>query len=216
MAALAVRALAAVSDESSPRLECPCCYCCASPLPVLSSSWRDACGFCSQPVIRSFISFDQLPIVEFFLEDNITHDNATKLLKVRPFNGNSMSPGESIQHKAESNPAHWRATLQRLFLISNSRSKPGQLHANENTLSNLQARQIIIESSPGVKQRRYFYVIDPSLEIYQCSSCSHFFDQEEWDVAVLKEGFCPFCRSSGPASPTWTFPGSKDSSGQPT
>ena len=63
VAALIVRARAAVSDDSAARLECISCYRCASRLSVVSSSWKDVCNVCSQPIIRSFISFDQLPIV---------------------------------------------------------------------------------------------------------------------------------------------------------
>ncbi|KAI5069141.1 hypothetical protein GOP47_0015442 [Adiantum capillus-veneris] len=163
VAALAVRARAAVSDESSPRLECPCCYCCGSPLPVVSPSWKDECSLCLQPVIRSFVSFEQLPIVEFFLEEGITHETAKKLLKARPCNISS----ERLHHQngKQPNEGHWRTMLHSQFCVSSTRTKHGPLRANEQTLTSLQSRQ--------------------------------FFEQEEWDAAVLQEGWCPFCRGLG-------------------
>ncbi|MCO5559215.1 hypothetical protein L7F22_012810 [Adiantum nelumboides] len=195
VAALTVRARAAVSDESSPRLECPCCYCCGSPLPVVSPSWKDECSLCLQPVIRSFVSFEQLPIVEFFLEDGIAHETAKKLLKSRPYN---KSSDRLNQHNGKQpNEGHWRTMLHSQFCVSSSRIKHKPLCANEHTLTSLPSRQIILQDVFNSEQCRYFYMIDPAFAICQCECCNQFFEQEEWDAAVLREGSCSFCRGLG-------------------
>ncbi|KAH7444793.1 hypothetical protein KP509_02G092100 [Ceratopteris richardii] len=195
VAALAVRARAAISDELNPSLECACCYCCGTSLPVASTSWKDECSFCSQPVIRSFVSFEQLPIVEFFLEDGITHETAKKLLRSR----HCRKPSEgSNQHDLKQiSGGQWRTMLHRNFCNSSSRQKPGPLRANEHTLTSLHPRQVIIQDVFMSEQHRYFYMIDPAFFVCQCESCNQFFEQEEWDAAILKEGSCPFCKSSG-------------------
>ncbi|MCO5572874.1 hypothetical protein L7F22_026633 [Adiantum nelumboides] len=195
VAALTVRARAAVSDELSPRLECPCCYCCGSPLPVVSPSWKDECSLCLQPVIRSFVSFEQLPIVEFFLEDGIAHETAKKLLKSRPCNKSSE---RSNQHNGKQpNEGNWRTMLHSQSCVSSSRMKHKPLCANEHTLTSLPSRQIILQDVFNSEQCRYFYMIDPAFAICQCECCNQFFEQEEWDAAVLREGSCPFCRGLG-------------------
>lgn len=60
-ATLIMRGKAHKPDE--PQMDLPMCYACSSPFPMTSSIAKDACGICSQPMFRSFITFDQLPLV---------------------------------------------------------------------------------------------------------------------------------------------------------
>jgi len=41
----------------------------------------DACTFCGHPFLRSFISFETVPLVEFQLHPNLTHTKAMELIK---------------------------------------------------------------------------------------------------------------------------------------
>jgi hypothetical protein len=43
----------------------PYCYRCSSTNPLVSSSKGDACVNCGHPFIRSFATFDPLPLVQF-------------------------------------------------------------------------------------------------------------------------------------------------------
>ena len=91
-------------------------------------------------------------------------------------------------------------------------SKPGPIVATKAMLSNLQASQLLVQTCPAQYERpRYFYAVDPTLAVTQCSSCNHFFEQEEMDLAMLEFGYCPFCGvppSSLPASNTVSLPSS--------
>ena len=42
---------------------------------------NDCCTFCGHPFIRSFISFETIPLVEFQLNSNLTHGKAMTLIK---------------------------------------------------------------------------------------------------------------------------------------
>jgi intraflagellar transport protein 122 len=49
---------------------------------ALLSPIGDKCSVCGHPFIRSMISFETLPIVEFEISENITHEQALDLLKI--------------------------------------------------------------------------------------------------------------------------------------
>ena len=131
--------------------------------------------------------------MEFFLEDGITHENAIKLMASNPYNLKAKHVEESGRLPKQT---QWTTILQNHLFVSNPKLKLGPLLANEVTLKSLQTRQVIIQKASNMQQARYFYVIDPTFAAHQCSSCNHFFEQEEWDAAVLKEGCCPFCRKN--------------------
>jgi intraflagellar transport protein 122 len=128
------------------------------------------------------------------LEDGIAHEKAVKLMGSKPYNLQHNKHLEESERNSK--PAQWTTVLQNHLFVSNSKLKLGPLLANETTLRSLQTRQVIMQnsSSSGQRQQRYFYIIDPTFAAHQCSLCNHFFEQEEWDAAVLKEGCCPFCR----------------------
>lgn len=45
---------------------------------------HDACTSCGAPIVRSFATFEPLPVVEFELADGITEDEAAALLASEP------------------------------------------------------------------------------------------------------------------------------------
>jgi hypothetical protein len=58
------------------------CWRCASPMPLLTP--HDACTSCGAPIVRSFATFEPLPVVEFELADGITDEEASALLASEP------------------------------------------------------------------------------------------------------------------------------------
>ena len=73
-------------------------------------------------------------------------------------------------------------------------SNPGPVVATKAMLSSLDAQQLLVQTCPAQYEGpRYFYAVDPTLAVTQCSSCNHFFEQEEMDLATLEFGYCPFC-----------------------
>ncbi|KAJ1568295.1 hypothetical protein HK405_002985 [Cladochytrium tenue] len=59
------------------------CFACAAPNPLLNSK-GDVCHNCQEPFVRSFYSFEVLPLVEFVLDDGITDDEAAVLIAKEP------------------------------------------------------------------------------------------------------------------------------------
>merc|ERR1740130_832059 len=63
----------------------PVCFRCGATNPLINSTTGgDTCVACGHPFIRSWSSFDHLPLVEFVLEDGISDNEAIKLLKAPP------------------------------------------------------------------------------------------------------------------------------------
>lgn len=81
-------------------------------------------------------------------------------------------------------------------LISTSTTN-GTIEVGAATLSRLEKSQVIVQqpiSTTGLY--RYFFIADPSLAVCQCPYCTHFYEQVEWDMAMLEDGVCPFCRNT--------------------
>ena len=75
-----------------------------------------------------------------------------------------------------------------------SSSSPGSIQATVAMLTNLPPSTVMVQTCDlQYEKPRYFLVVDPSFPLTQCLSCHHFFEQEEWDLATLEEGCCPFC-----------------------
>jgi intraflagellar transport protein 122 len=67
----------------------PVCYRCGSTNPLLNPftskfAKADVCTNCGHPFVRSFISFDVLPLVEFVPEKSIPDDEAIELIRQPP------------------------------------------------------------------------------------------------------------------------------------
>merc|ERR1711871_944964 len=58
----------------------PVCYRCGTTNPLISRN----CVACGHTFVRSYCSFDVLPLVEFVLDDGITDSEATKLIAAAP------------------------------------------------------------------------------------------------------------------------------------
>lgn len=57
----------------------PLCYRCSMPNPLLSTI-GNVCMHCRQPFVFSFSSFEVLPLVEFFLDTDISDEEAVRLI----------------------------------------------------------------------------------------------------------------------------------------
>lgn len=93
---------------------------------------------------------------------------------------------DNNSHNIE-NPFH----LGQELLLSSS---PGSIQATLAMLTNLPPSRVMVQTcNLQYEKPRYFLLVDPSFPLTQCLSCHHFFEQEEWDLATLEEGCCPFC-----------------------
>ncbi|CAM6125866.1 unnamed protein product [Calypogeia fissa] len=193
IATMVARGRADCQNETQLLLYMPFCYCCSAPFPLRSSSCENICSMCLQPVFRSFLTFQQLPLVEFVLEAGSTHEEAVKIISAK-------QPRNSVDPNGRPTFVHDEGTKKRVLsdlLEISTFLGQGLMRISKATLTTLPKGQVMIQTcSKGLLPPRYFLAVDPDFAIFQCTSCSHFFEQEEWDLFNLREGTCPFCKES--------------------
>lgn len=67
----------------------PMCYRCSTYNPLIGEA-NNICSHCHQPFVHSFVSFEVLPLVEFYLESDISDDEAVRLIQA-PIEDNNSS-----------------------------------------------------------------------------------------------------------------------------
>uniref|UniRef100_A0AAF5PHL4 Intraflagellar transport protein 122 homolog n=3 Tax=Wuchereria bancrofti TaxID=6293 RepID=A0AAF5PHL4_WUCBA len=145
----------------------PMCYRCGISNPLVGTN---ECIHCKTPFILSFVSFEVLPLVEFFVSDDINLEEARQLISVEPPLGQSKNP------------------LQEQMNL-----KTGKVVADRETLLKLERQQVIIAEWPAPFVTRFYYNIIPEISITQCTSCYRMFHADDFEMAYLKTGACPFC-----------------------
>ncbi len=69
------------------------------------------------------------------------------------------------------------------------------IRVDESILRSFHRNEVYIKKwpSPAVKTQFYKSMV-PEAPIILCPSCNRFFDEEEYELAYLQKGHCPFCR----------------------
>lgn len=138
--------------------------------------------------------------MEFVLDEATTHEDAWQILSakqptVRLNSDDSDGKPRSSHHKGR------RATVLDDIPEFGTLLGQGLMRISKATLSAIPKGQVIVQTcSVGLMPPRYFLAVDPNFAIMHCTSCNHFFEQEEWDLRHLREGECPFCKASDASS----------------
>uniref|UniRef100_A0A095BX64 Intraflagellar transport protein 122 homolog n=1 Tax=Schistosoma haematobium TaxID=6185 RepID=A0A095BX64_SCHHA len=158
------------------------CYRCSATNPLLNSL-GNRCINCKEPFLYSFINLEQLPIVEFIPEDNLSYEEVKNYLQKEPSSyrnskdedinnvelNNDFSQTLKISHKQENgllDQDPFMAKLLNSDLISESYS-PVQLDIA--TLKAMSFNEVIIVNNPPLKPRYYKSVL-PDVSITQCTA----------------------------------------------
>eukprot|EP00898_Chlorokybus_atmophyticus_P005973 jgi/Chlat1/6377/Chrsp44S05756 len=185
----------------------PVCYRCGTTNP-LQSTQGDACVTCGQAFQRSFLTFDHLPLVEFVLDPDISDAEAVALIESdAPIGTRRTSNTHGWQEEEHGDAQTLRLDEAADFGMNMEDPFRQQLmtqnqrvSADRAMLASFSRDEIIVLRWPSrALPNQYFRIMDPDASIHLCSHCNHFFEQEEYDLAVLEQDHCPFCRSTGPA-----------------
>jgi intraflagellar transport protein 122 len=202
----------------------PVCYRCSSTNPLLSNRGQggDQCTTCGHPFIRSYVSFEILPLVEFTIADDVTHEEALKLLDEDRVSKKKGSGG--IGKKASSRPAdEERLVLDdqhgadsdddadgdggddgftKLLIDEGAPAAGGAgdykpLVCSRRALRSMRKEEVFVaEHSCAAIPRKYYKSVMSDLPIVMCDSCQHFFHEEDYEFHVLQHQACPFCRTA--------------------
>jgi len=152
--------------------------------------------------VRSFCSFEVLPLVEFALEPSISHEEAMKLVgsdprEVKPNQDRGVEKG-SVQtltiDGGDENDMEDDVFSQQL--LQGVESKTSTITVDRAVLRRMKKQEVFTRPWPtGRTGSQYFKSMIPDIPISSCSHCRHFFHQEDFEFHVSQKKCCPFCRS---------------------
>ncbi|KAK6748591.1 hypothetical protein RB195_001298 [Necator americanus] len=130
------------------------------------------CVHCKTGFEHSFATFEILPLIEFTIDESISTEEATSLIESEPpLNDSNFNPFQNISKKS------------------------GEVCLSRDDLNRLEKGQVIILHLPEPLKTRFLFNQMPSISVSKCPSCNKVFHSDDFEMAVLQEGHCPFCRS---------------------
>lgn len=181
------------------------CYRCMNTNPSLSIT--DVCTYCKHPIIRSFVSFQPLPLVEFEPHSSIPPKKIMQLLNSeipytapktkRGKGGNEWQESLNVEHDQESDDIFVQKVMEWVELqVGQEDYQPVVM--DEVCLGAIPPQEVFImdltAKCPSLP-KKYYRLMIPELDIIMCKACGHFFIQDEYDLVYLETESCPFCLS---------------------
>ncbi|XP_063986829.1 intraflagellar transport protein 122 homolog [Diachasmimorpha longicaudata] len=172
----------------------PLCYRCStfnSLLPANNSS-SNRCIQCGLKFQHSFVMFETLPLVEFELDNAITDEEAERLIE-EPVPSDDNSTVVEDQLTINSN----EADLFTARLIKfDDKSGGTVIKVGRGVLRSMEPSSVLIVKWPEPFKTRYYRNLLTDLQVTFCKSCLRFFHADDYELALLRHGHCPFCRIS--------------------
>ncbi|XP_065066835.1 intraflagellar transport protein 122 homolog isoform X1 [Rhopilema esculentum] len=181
----------------------PICYRCSTTNPLLNNKGNQ-CINCAQPFVHSYIGFEILPLVEFMLEDDIEDEEAIKLIETEALQTNKkdkhkFQQSENMQslrfdefEDAVGEDEDPFSTKVMTFEQGGGEFTPVLI--GRKALKNLNRNEVFIKRWPEPLRYQYYKNIIPDVSIKMCQSCFRMFHTEDFELALLQHGHCPFCR----------------------
>ncbi|XP_022044827.1 intraflagellar transport protein 122 homolog [Acanthochromis polyacanthus] len=187
--------------DSEDLIEGMMCYRCSTNNPLLNNQ-GSVCINCRQPFIYSASSYEVLPLVQFYLEEGITDEEALSLIDLevphidqRDARWQDMDNGELQALRmddglddAEEDPF----TAKMSFEQGGSNFVP--VKVNRSVLRSMSRRDVLIKRWPRPLKWEYFRSLLPDVSITMCPTCFKMFHSEDYELLVLQHNCCPYCR----------------------
>nr|XP_009679431.1 PREDICTED: intraflagellar transport protein 122 homolog isoform X2 [Struthio camelus australis] len=180
----------------------PLCYRCSTNNPLLNNL-GNVCINCRQPFVFSASSYEVLHLVEFYLEDGITDEEAVALIDLEAprlnkrakkwqetmsDNAQSLKLDDSTDITEDDDPF----TAKLSFEQGGSEFVP--VVVNRAVLQSMSRRDVLIKRWPKPLRWQYYRSLLPDASITMCPSCFQMFHSEDYELLVLQHNCCPFCR----------------------
>uniref|UniRef100_A0A8C8EAN4 Intraflagellar transport protein 122 homolog n=1 Tax=Otus sunia TaxID=257818 RepID=A0A8C8EAN4_9STRI len=179
----------------------PLCYRCSTNNPLLNNL-GNVCINCRQPFVFSASSYEVLHLVEFFLEDGITDEEAVALIDLEAprLNKRENKWKEMMTDNAQSLRLDDNTdiieddpfTAKLSFVQGGSEFVP--VVVNRAALQSMSRRDVLIKRWPKPLRWQYYRSLLPDASITMCPSCFQMFHTEDYELLILQHNCCPFCR----------------------
>lgn len=162
----------------------------------------ETCTTCFHKFLRSFISFEILPLVEFKLEQNTTHKKFLELLSQEQ---KSASPSKRMVESTyghhnplgdDGSPFNDRLAEVCDMQITSHEYIP--VVVDERIIKSMKYEEVyIIDLTKHCKgmEIKYYKNMMPDEPLKLCKYCFKFFLLDEYELALLDEKKCPFCKN---------------------
>ncbi|CAK5039443.1 unnamed protein product [Meloidogyne enterolobii] len=149
----------------------PMCYNCGTANPILGGH---ECVHCNHYFIYSFITFEVLPLIQFQIDDDISDKEAIELINAEPPDNqnNNFITNEIINNK-----------------------KKQQLKLSRSELLNLNKNNVFNQNILKSKRIKFFLKVIDEVKIIKCQFCQKFFNSDDYQIAILQNGYCPVCQT---------------------
>ncbi|MFT7804423.1 intraflagellar transport protein 122 homolog [Arapaima gigas] len=179
----------------------PMCYRCSTNNPLLNNQ-GNVCINCRQPFIFSASSYEVLPLVEFYLEEGISDEEAVSLIDLevprverREAWWQEMNSGESQSLRLDDGTD---APEDDPFMAKLSFEQGGSefvpVVVSRAVLRSMSRRDVLIKRWPKPLSWQYYRSLLPDVSITMCPSCFQMFHSEDYELLVLQHNSCPYCR----------------------
>uniref|UniRef100_A0A8C3QNU4 Intraflagellar transport protein 122 homolog n=1 Tax=Cyanoderma ruficeps TaxID=181631 RepID=A0A8C3QNU4_9PASS len=178
----------------------PLCYRCSTNNPLLNNL-GNVCINCRQPFVFSASSYEVLHLVEFYLEDGITDEEAVALIDLE-------APRASKRENKWQEMLSDRILLIRIddddpFTAKLSFEQGGSqfvpVVVSRAVLRAMSRRDVLIKRWPRPLRWQFYRSLLPDASITMCPSCFQMFHTEDYELLILQHNCCPFCRRVSPA-----------------
>ncbi|XP_065605528.1 intraflagellar transport protein 122 homolog isoform X1 [Cyrtonyx montezumae] len=180
----------------------PLCYRCSTNNPLLNNL-GNVCINCRQPFVFSASSYEVLHLVEFYLEDGITDEEAVSLIDLEAprLNKGGTKWQEMIGDDAQSLRLNDSAVITEdddPFTAKLSFEQGGSefvpVVVSRAVLQSMSRRDVLVKRWPRPLRWQYYRSLLPDASITMCPSCFQMFHTEDYELLVLQHNCCPFCR----------------------
>ncbi|XP_063021153.1 intraflagellar transport protein 122 homolog isoform X2 [Melospiza melodia melodia] len=179
----------------------PLCYRCSTNNPLLNNL-GNVCINCRQPFVFSASSYEVLHLVEFYLEDGITDEEAVALIdleaprvskrenkwqEMMTDNVQSLKLDDSTDIIEDDDPF-----TAKLSFEGGSEFVP--VVVSRAVLRAMSRRDVLVKRWPRPLRWQYYRSLLPDASITMCPSCFQMFHTEDYELLILQHNCCPFCR----------------------
>ncbi|XP_014607385.1 PREDICTED: intraflagellar transport protein 122 homolog isoform X1 [Polistes canadensis] len=171
----------------------PLCYKCSTfnPLLPIDNNIGSKCIQCGLKFQHSFVMFEILPLVEFELEEGITDQEAEKLIE----ESLSLSSTSTTEDQLTVFPNETDLFTARLIKYE-EKTDDSTVIVGRSVLKSMDPSSVLIVKWPKPFKTKYFRNLLPDLQVVLCKSCLKLFHSDDYELALLRYGHCPFCRTS--------------------
>lgn len=193
--------LASVITRSKPYADAedllPLCFRCTATNPLVSGK-GDVCISCGGRFVRSFVTFEHLPMVEFEVAEDITPKEARKLIRQVPesrvgsqendWGGDQRMTFDDGEDDAMLN---MNDPFSQQMAVANA-----PIVCTRDMLVKLPPNEVLIRPSGcSAVKPQYFRLMDPDLPV-AVDEAGNFYEADEYELACLERGCTPFTRKT--------------------